>query len=284
MTNRVAIQNERRVIIAVKAVQTSREFETMEEIIRLKPLAAAACVLTACLMAGCAAQEDMVQEIDPGADTNLRRMCDTLDRLKAFSFRVDAVMDGLVDTGQLAQFHRSSSVTMVRPDRLHVETVSDDGTWSVWYRGRELAILDRDSNAYATETVPGRIDQMLDYMADEYDVVMPMADLLIGKTYDSLLANVEVGRYLGLHSVGDTPCHHLLFRQEDLDWQIWIDAGDQPFPRKLVLTYQDEPDQPQYVAVLSDWKPEPSISDEIFAFSPPENATRVQLAELTAKE
>lgn len=241
-------------------------------------------VIAAAALTGCAPPQSRVREIDAQAGPIFKQMCDTLDGAKAVRFRVRAVTDRPVETGQLAQFHRTSEVTVVRPDRLYGKTDSDDGQWSVWYRGGKLTVLDRDANVYATETVPGRIDKMLDYMVDNYDVVMPMADLLVGKTYDSLLADVEEGTYVGLHFVGETKCHHLLFRQQNIDWQIWIDAGKLPLPRKLVITYTQEPAQPQYVATIDDWDLAPTFSDGTFTFAAPAGAKNVPMSGLVAGE
>lgn len=240
-------------------------------------------MIAAALAPGCAAPNAGPREIDPQADSAFKRMCDTLDRAKSFKFHIDATMDRVVDTGQMAQFSRISDVTVSRPDRLFAQTESDDGSWSVWYRGRSLTVLDRDSNTYATESVPGRISEMLDYLVDQYDLAIPMADLLIGKTYESLLADVEVGEYVGLHSVKDVPCHHLAFRQDNLDWQIWIDAGPQPLPRKFVITYTKEPDQPQYVATMDHWELSPALSEETFTFTPPAGAKSVKLSDMLAE-
>ncbi len=237
-------------------------------------------VIATAMSAGCSLSQTRVRDIDAQADPILRKMCDALDDAKAFRLRVTATMDRPVETGQLAQFHRTSEITMVRPDRLYAKTDSDDGKWAVWYRGRKLTVLDRDANMYAAENVPGRIDRMLDYMADTYDLVVPMADLLVGRTYESLLADVEEGAYVGLHFVGETKCHHLLFRQENLDWQIWIDAGEQPLPRKLVITYTTEPDQPQYVATIGNWDLAPAVSEAAFTFRPPAGATSVTMSDL----
>lgn len=225
-----------------------------------------------------------MREINPQADEALRRMCTTLDRASALRFHVTAVMDGRVETGQLAQFHRTSDITLARPDRMYVRTETDDGGWTAWYQKRSLTLLDTDENLYATEAVPNRIDQMLDYLADEYDVIMPMADLLVGKSYESLVENVEQGLYVGLHTVDDTPCHHLLFMQPNLDWQIWIDAGALPVPRKLVITYTLEPDQPQYVATMKGWDLAPGISEETFAFVPPARSRSVPMADLVLQD
>lgn len=241
-------------------------------------------VLAAAVSAGCASAPKRERDIDPKAEPALKKMCDTLDNAKAFRFKVSATMDRPVDTGQLAQFRRASEITVVRPDRLYAKTDSDDGHWTSWYRNKTLTILDRDSNAYATETVPAGIGAMLDYMVDNYDLVIPMADLLVGKTYDSLIENVDYGEYLGLHTVGDTACHHLLFRQENLDWQVWIDAGKQPLPRKIVITYTQEEDQPQYVATMEDWDLAVSPANELFTFTPPAGAKSVSMSDLVAME
>ncbi len=225
-----------------------------------------------------------VREMDEKADPILKQMCDALDRAKRLRFHVNAAMDRPVETGQLAQFHRRSDIEVAKPDRLHATTDSDRGKWAAWYRGKTLTVLDTEANAYATEAVPGRIGEMLDYLADKYDLVMPMADLLVDKTYDSLLADVESGSYLGIHTVNNVPCHHLLFRQENIDWQIWIDAGKQPLPRKLVITYTQEPDEPQFVATMDDWDLAPAFTDETFAFTPPAGADSISLAELISEE
>lgn len=240
--------------------------------------------LAAVLAAGCASPESNVRDIDPRADTAFRNMCQTLDMAKAMRFRVHATMDGFTEMGSLAQFHRTSEVTLARPDRLFAETASDDGRWAVWHRDKSLTLLDRDSNAYATETVPRPIDEMLDHMADNYDLIMPMADLLVGDTYRSMIENVESGTYVGLHEVDDIPCHHLLFMQEDIDWQIWIDARAPHLPRKLAITYVDEPDQPQYVALIDAWDLAPAVTEDVFVFAPPSGAVQAPMTDLVAED
>lgn len=240
-------------------------------------------VLAAAALAGCASPQPQVRDIDTQADGALRQMCDALDAAKSFRFHVDAYIDRPVATGQLAQFHRASEISVVRPDRLYAETASDDGNWSMWYLGGSLTVLDRDAKRYATESISGGIAEMLDDLADKHDLIVPAGDLLVGKTYESLLANVESGAYLGLHWVGEAECHHLLFRQANINWQIWIDTASPPVPRKLVITYMQEPDHPQYVAVMDDWHLAPSIPESTFAFLSPAGAMRATMYALLAQ-
>ena len=71
---------------------------------------------------------------------------------------------------------------------------------------------------------------------------------------------------------------HLAFHQQGVDWQLWVERGDRPLPRKLVITTLDEPSQPQHEAVLT-WDLSPAIDDSLFAFVPPTGAGRIVLAE-----
>jgi hypothetical protein len=223
------------------------------------------------------------REIDAKADPILRQMCDTLDGARSLRFHVNAAMDGQVETGQLAQFHRVGDVAVVKPDRMQASTDSSRGKLAAWYDGKTLTVLDKDANEYATQGVPDRIGEMLDFLADQYGLVMPMADLLVDKTYDSLVANVDSGSYVGLHTVNNVPCHHLLFRQENIDWQIWIDAGKQALPRKLVITYLEQPGEPQFVATMDNWDLDPALSDDLFTFTPPAGAENIPMAELVSE-
>ena len=72
-------------------------------------------------------------------------------------------------------------------------------------------------------------------------------------------------------------CDHLAFRGESVDWQLWVDRGEKPFFRKIVLTYKELPGEPQLSARLSEWDIEPSFSDTLFQFSVPEGARRIQV-------
>jgi hypothetical protein len=78
------------------------------------------------------------------------------------------------------------------------------------------------------------------------------------------------------------PCDHLAARTpQGVDFQVWIAQGDQPVPRRIVITYRGETGQPQFWADLSDWNLAPDVSDSLFAFTPPNGAERIQfLAEV----
>jgi len=127
--------------------------------------------------------------------------------------------------------------------------------------------------------VPGTIDEMLDYMAEKYGIVTPLADLLFSNPYDCFAKRCQAGMYLGEHLVNGTMAHHLAFRTESVDCQLWIDAtpGAKPLPRKLVINYKLIPDEPQFIAMFDKWNLDPKIADDAFKFTPQPGAKKVEL-------
>ena len=153
----------------------------------------------------------------------------------------------------------------------------------IWYDGKTLSILSRQQNSYATTKAPGTIDEMMDYLFEEFGLEVPIADLLVSDPYNSATQRVRSGQYIGLHQVQGTKCHHLAFRQNNVDWQIWIEDGDNPLPRKLVITHKGLPGHPQFIAIFDKWNLSPKLSKDLFTFKVPEGAKRIEIEPLLTK-
>ena len=63
-------------------------------------------------------------------------------------------------------------------------------------------------------------------------------------------------------------------------WQIWIDEGDKPWPRKLSIAYWGDPGVPRYEAMFRRWVLDPPKGEAQFRFEPPAGARRIEFAEL----
>lgn len=226
-----------------------------------------------------AAGRGVIGVIDARADQWLRRMSDYLGSMRQFSFVAEAAFDEVSETtGQKLQFSRLSRVDVARPDAIRGATEGDLESRRYWYDGRRLTILDTDRNVYSQVSVPPRIDDMFDHVADEYGLVVPLSDLLFDDVYDALVEGVLIGQYVGRHRVGPYRCHHLAFTQDTIDWQIWIEDGERPLPRKMVITYKDLPDAPQYTALFTEWRTRESFPSDHFRFEPPATARRVEMS------
>ena len=87
---------------------------------------------------------------------------------------------------------------------------------------------------------------------------------------------------VGASEVGGVTCEHYAFRQPGIDWQLWIQLGDFPLPRKLILTTLTDDARPQYSSIL-DWNLAPSFNEAAFEFDPPPDAHKIVLAEESAQ-
>ena len=246
-------------------------------------VSALAAVLAAAGVGGCAEQAGPCVQIEPKADAALRKMSTTLGSATSFSFRSTTTMDEPVETGHLAQFSRSSQVVVHRPDKAFIRTEMGNDIWTLWYQGTTLTLLDKVGNAYATAKVPGRIDSMLDAAAREHGMTVPLSDLLFSDPYKALTTGAMTGKYIGQVEMDGVKCDHLLFIHDGLDWQIWIDAGTQAVPRKIVIDYKRLPDRPQFAAVLSDWNLTASANDTQFKPELPKDARQVELKKLISQ-
>ena len=106
---------------------------------------------------------------------------------------------------------------------------------------------------------------------------MPLGEIIsTNNDLASIRKRITSAVYIGESMVNGVICDHLAFTQENLDWQIWIEKGDRPVPRKLVITYKQDPSSPQYSALLSDWNFNPiSVQDSIFIFKPAADASQI---------
>jgi hypothetical protein len=75
----------------------------------------------------------------------------------------------------------------------------------------------------------------------------------------------------------DVVTDHLAIRSEDVDMQLWVAQGDEPFPRRIVLTYKNAPGQPQFRGDFTEWSLAPKVAADSFTFTPPEGAEQVPL-------
>jgi hypothetical protein len=215
--------------------------------------------------------------IEPKADQLFAKMSAHLAAARQFSFESRSMVDRVLESGLRLQFSRRAQVVARRPNAIAATAVGDIEEISMWYQGTKLTLLDRRANTYAQVKVPDTIDEMFDYMAARHGFIVPLCDLLFSDPYKAAMEQVHTSVYVGLHDVDGVKCHHLAFRQDGADWQIWIQDGDQPLPRKIVITYKNLPGTPQFIAFLDMWNLSDRQPESVFEFKPPPDASQVEM-------
>lgn len=169
---------------------------------------------------------------------------------------------------------------MQKPDRLRINAAGDVENKEFFFNGKTFTLYDRPKNAYAVLETPGTIDAALDQAYKEHGLKVALTDLARANPCAPMGKGVKHSLYVGLHKVRGVNCHHLAFDRNDIQWQIWIDAGDKPLIRKLVINQKRLPHNPQWTAYFSDWNLAPQLSDSLFVFTPPEKAVQAKFVSL----
>jgi len=216
-------------------------------------------------------------EFDPKAIAALKRMGAYLRTLKTFAVRSEATKDEVLDSGQKIQFSGTVDIHARLPDRLRLDVTSDRKQRQIYYDGKSVTQFAPRVGYYASVEAPGTIRETLTVAADKYDLEVPLADLFFWGTDQSGVDDIKSAIDLGPSRIDGVECEHYAFRQVGVDWQLWIESGKTPLPRKLVITTLDEPSQPQYATVLH-WDLKSGGDSRMYAFVPPKGARKIVMA------
>jgi len=228
------------------------------------------------------AAADRKPAIDAHADELLRRMGDYLTQAQFFSVNAEIWQDVQLASGQWVQAGRTVDLQVRRPNRFHAEVRSTRRNRGLYYDGKTITLLNRVENLYGSIPAPAALDEALDVACESFGITMPLEDLIVSDPYQNAIHKAVSGTDIGPVTVLGVPCEHLAFSLGMVDWQIWIEAGAKPVPRKIVITYEDEDGAPQYTAIFSNWDFETKLPDFLFNFEPPSGAAKISVAEFKA--
>lgn len=218
--------------------------------------------------------------IEPQAKKLLETATTYLASQKRFSVDTRSTIEAVLTSGQKIQFDHAAMLSVQRPDGLKAERRGDLVDQVFYYDGKSLTLHNPDDNYYAAVPAPGTLEEMLDFARESLDIFAPAGDLIYKNAYEILMQDVTSGFVVGNTVVEGVRCDHLAFRAPHVDWQIWIQEGDEPLPRKLVITSTDVAGAPQFSVVMTDWNLAPDLDDRTFEFTPPAEAKRIDFLPL----
>lgn len=212
------------------------------------------------------------------AEKLLKSMSDYVASQKMMSVTFDSDIEVVTSSLEKIQFTSSGQVQLSRPDKLRASRTGGYRDIEVVFDGKVLTVNNKDSKDYAQIEAPGTADQLIDVLRDKHGVVAPGADLLISNVYDVMMADVIESAVIGKGVIDGVECDHLAFRNTETDWQIWIESGSNPIPRKYVITSKGINGAPQYTLRIKEWKTD--LPTDAFAFKPNSSAKKIELVDL----
>jgi hypothetical protein len=217
------------------------------------------------------------QYIEPDAKVVLDRMTTYMRGLQSYSIQSRGTRDEVLLRGYKLQHNESSTITVQRPNKMHAKVSGDLRRREFVYDGATMTIYSPDDAAYATAAAPGSLKDLIGGLLDT-GVELPLIDVLYQSAAGTLTENVLTGLLIGEVEIEGVACDHLVFRQADADWQLWVEKGARPLPRKLVITTRHEVGDPQFSAVMT-WNTQPKLTDSSFKFVPPKDAKQITFAQ-----
>jgi hypothetical protein len=215
----------------------------------------------------------------PDAIGMLKAMTDYVANQKNLSITYDSDIEVITPHLQKIQFTSSGQVQMSRPDKLRATRTGGYHDVEIVFDGKLVTINDKDAKHFAQIAAEGTADHLIDVLRDEHGVVAPGADLLLPHAFDVMMADVIESEVIGKGVIDGVECDHLAFRDVDTDWQIWIESGAKPIPRKYVITSKGITEAPQYTLRIKEWKTD--VAPDAFVFKPDPSATKIAESELS---
>ena len=223
------------------------------------------------------------EEANPNAATQdlrpdgiLSRASEFLAGLPGFQVSIRCNYDAIQPDGQRVEFGELRNILIQRPNRMSAEVLRSDGDLDLLlYDGQALTAYKTADNVYARVEHAGSVDSAIVYLVRDLQIRFPLARLLLTSLPELVEQQAESVSLVEVNQLYEVSVDHLAVRTADVDFQIWVDQGDKPLPRRVVITYKNDPGQPQFRADFFDWDLSPEIAAETFILTPADGAEEI---------
>jgi|JFJP01.1.fsa_nt_gi hypothetical protein len=213
------------------------------------------------------------------AHDQLMEMANFLGNTQRFSALLSISYDVVQDDGQKIEFAETRKLTVERPDHVLIQQTSSDGAGVLTlFDGESVTVSDGATGLYAQGAQPGDIDASVVHFVRDLKMRLPLAPILMSRFADELQRRLTAIDHVEQTTLFGKPAHHIAGRTANADFQVWIAAGKNPLPQRIVMTYKHEPGQPQFRADFTQWNLAPKIDKTTFKFKPAKDAQRIVFA------
>lgn len=196
--------------------------------------------------------------------------------LNAVVIRGTSLQDARLGAGLVVSNSEEITVSLKKPASLHLKQFDGVNTMEIFFHNGQLTTFDSGLGYYAQADVPKDLGAALDFSLEEMGVDAPLMDLVRANVFDQLAEIADSILYLSDQSlVAGAYCHQIAIRGTDLDVQLWIQKGEIPVPRRIMITNKWEGGAPRFVAEM-DWTTAAKIDDSEFVFKAPEGARQIE--------
>ncbi|MFW6027292.1 MAG: DUF2092 domain-containing protein [bacterium] len=194
-------------------------------------------------------------------------------------FRVEAslVWEEVLENGEKILTLERVEADVARPHGLRMERTSAGRERILFYNGEQAVLWGPVTRYFATAAFTGTLTGLATHLADKYGYEIPLADLFMWSHEEGQIEAIKSANLVGQDLISGRVCDHYAYRQEGVDWQLWIDTGKGGLPCGYAITDLTDPARPLFLATV-EIEPEAEFHDRRFTFDPPEDAAEIPLA------
>lgn len=216
--------------------------------------------------------------VEPGALQALDRMSAYLRTQQKFALSAQTTLDLVTQDGQRIQVNGTTDYKVRRPAGFVITVNTDAKKRTFIYDGKQFTLYAPELGYYATVDAPATNLAVLDTIESKFGIDLPLKDLFLWNDPSSGQKREQITSafLVGPATIDGVATEQYAFRGPKADWQIWIEKGDRPLPRKVVIVDRSDPAFPAYTATLS-WTLNPTFADNEFTFTPAPGAKSIRL-------
>ena len=213
----------------------------------------------------------------------LRGMSAYTSKLDQLVIRSTAFTDARLDAGLMVSNATETEMVIDRPSSMYLSSFDGVDKTEIYFHNGLVTVFTSENKFYGHASIPKDIEAAAGFVLEELNMEAPLLDLIYRDIGSHLSGSEDAVLYLTDKSrIGGTDCHHIAIRGPEIDLQLWVEEGDQPVLRKIVITSKWEGGAPRFIGNMS-WDTTPKIDPEIFKFRAPEGATNIGFANDTAQ-
>jgi hypothetical protein len=166
---------------------------------------------------------------------------------------------------------------------MRVDFMSERQKVTLYDNGGNIVLFSPEEKVYST--IPGAktIEQTFDNL-EKRDISLPLAPYVRNDPYATAIEGIKSAAVIGRVEIGDKVFHHLVFTEQDVDWQMWVEGGEHPTPKRTEIIYKTMPGAPRVTIEFSDWNLQANPSLDTFVFHKPADAHQIEFLKINPKQ
>lgn len=214
----------------------------------------------------------------------VKRSYNYLGSLKNYAFKATIVNEDDYAGEMMIYIQHHYNVAVQRPDKVRMQVRGDVENRNTVMNNGKVSVHDLVSNTYAQIPVENDIDDALDTLMDDYNLSIPLTQLLYSDSALDVEEDLEgEGYYFGTVDVDSIPCYYIGFSEKEWDVQLWIEKGSRPVIRSVAFVDKTMKGQPRSMIKIS-WNVDNMNDQSVFNLAVPKGVKKVEVKKVATNK